>query len=103
MLLILVFLRVMFGNLPVVVFTAPSDGPGILTFTGIFSCNRLPPRALPPKNKIPSTVKKLPSHLLPSGGITVRFMVNRSPANKYRQLQLNIPPREYHQHWIPPE
>ena len=26
-----------------------------------FSCYRLPPRALPPKNEIPSTVKKLPS------------------------------------------
>ena len=54
-----------FGSPPVVVFTAPSDGPGIPPFTGICSCYRLPPRALPPKNEIPSTVKKLPSHLLP--------------------------------------
>ena len=78
--------RVVLGNLPVVAFTAPSDGPGIPPFTGIISCYRLPPRALPPKNEIPYTVKKLPSHLLSSEGIIVRFMFNRLPANKYRQL-----------------
>ena len=62
-------------------------------FTGIFSCYRLPRRALPPKNEIPSTVKKLPSRLFPSDGITVRFMSNRLPANKYRQLTVDTAKR----------
>ena len=84
--------RVVFGNLPVVVFTAPFDGPGIPPLTGIFSCYRLPPRALPPKNEIPSTVKKLPSHLLPSDGITVIFMFNRLPAPVTVDTAERVPP-----------
>ena len=85
----------MFGTLPVVVFTARSDGPGFPPLTGIFSGYRLPPRGrYRRKNEIPSTVKKLPSHLLPSDGITVRFMFNRLPANKSRQLYVKESRRE---------
>ena len=89
-------MRAVFGNIPVVGFTTSSDGSGIPPFTGIFPCYRLPPRALPPKNGLPSTVKKVLSHLSPSDGITVRFMFNRLPANKYRQLTVDtanrVPP-----------